>query len=207
MEAMRGLLFFLIPGLLAQAPPTVPPDPFDFWPLVTPLLGDISQPCFDASMEYVNGILNGSAWALQMFDSSGHLPFLQEGLLSDMQPLPICGILGLMGILGDIPCPPALQNHPLMIPFGYAVGLGDQQVCTSVSEFPTHFCHTALIPDFPLSKSKEGQSSWPPLQALDGEHITRMRQQPMKDLLKNPIHFQRKQPNIDSSTWPSSIPI
>ena len=83
MEVMRVLLFYFTPGLLAQASPTVPPDPFDFWPLVTPLLGDISQPCFDASMEYANGILNSSTWAIQMFDSSGHLPFLQEGLLSD----------------------------------------------------------------------------------------------------------------------------
>ena len=84
---MHVLLFFFLPGLLAQVPPTVPPEPFDFWPLVTPLLGNISQPCFDASMEYANGILNGSTWAIQMLDSSGHLPFLQEGLLSDTQPL------------------------------------------------------------------------------------------------------------------------
>ena len=175
--------------------------------LVTPLLGDISRPCFDASMEYVNRILNGTAWALQMLDSSGHLPFLQEGLLSDMQPLPICGILEAMGILGHIPCPPALQKYPLMIPFGNAVGLGDQEVCTSVSEVPTHFCHNALIPDLPLAKSNEGQScSWHPLQALDGEHLTRIRQQAMKDLLKIPIHFQRKQNSSLTSTAQHGLP-
>ena len=90
--AVFRLLLSILPGLLGQVPPPVPPEPFDFWPLVTPLLG-VSQPCFDASMEYANGILNGSTWAIQMFDSSGHLPFLQEGLLSDTQPLYLCGIL------------------------------------------------------------------------------------------------------------------
>ena len=196
MEVMRVLLFFFTPGLLAQAPPVVPPDPFDFWPLVTPLLGDISRPCFDASMEYVNGILNGSTWAIQMFDSSGHLPFLREGLLSDMQPLPICGILEAMGILGDNPCPAALQNYPLMIPFGYAVGLGDQDVCTSVAEVPTHFCHNALTMGSPVQEADEFEAQshpWLPLHALDGENIMRMQQQPIKELLKNPIPFPRKQ--------------
>ena len=122
-----------------------------------------------------------------------------------MQPLPICGILEAMGILGDIPCPSALQNYSLMIPFGHGVGMGDQDVCTSVTEVPTHFCHNALwLPGFPFAKSNEGQShSWHTLQALDGEHITRIRQQPINPFPKK----AEQQPNIDSSSWPSSIPV
>ena len=152
MEVMRALLFLFTPGLLAQ----VPPDPFDFWPLVTPLLGDIIQPCFDASMEYANGILNGSTWAIQMLDSSGHLPFLQEGLLSDTKPLPLCGILEVM--LGENPCPPALQNYPLEIPFGYGVGLGEQDLCTSVTEVSTHFCHNGLQLGSSDQETKQGKA-------------------------------------------------
>ena len=214
---MRVFLFFFLPGLLAQAPPTVPPsvpptvppEPFDFWPLVTPLLGDISQPCFDASIEYVNGILNSSAWAIQMLDSSGHLPFLQEGLLSDVQPLDLCGILEAIGMLGGNPCPPALQNYALMMPFGYGVGLGNQDVCTSVTEVPTHFCHNGLTIGSPDQKAKglgAKTQQWPSLQALDGEHMMRIRQQPLNNLLKNPIPFTRKQNSSLSSTALHDLP-
>ena len=191
---MHVLLFFFLPGLLAQVPPTVPPEPFDFWPLVTPLLGNISQPCFDASMEYANGILNGSTWAIQMLDSSGHLPFLQEGLLSDTQPLPLCGILEVL--LGENPCPPALQNNPLMIPFGYGVGLGNQDACTSVTEVPTHFCRNGLqlrSSDQEAKGFRAQPHPWHPLHALNGGHIMRIRQQPINNFLKNQIHFPRKQ--------------
>ena len=208
MEVMRVLLFYFTPGLLAQASPTVPPDPFDFWPLVTPLLGDISQPCFDASMEYANGILNSSTWAIQMFDSSGHLPFLQEGLLSDTQPLYLCGILEVL--LGENPCPPALQNYPLMIPFGYGVGLGDQDSCTSVSQVPTHFCHNGLTMGDPTEAKAKGIEAQPhtrhPLQALDGEHMMRIRKQPINNLLKNQSHFPRKQNSSLTSTAQHGLP-
>merc|ERR550532_1801331 len=96
-----------------------------------------------------------------------------------------------------------------MIPFGYAVGLGDQDVCTSVTEVPTHFCHNALIPGFPVQKANEFGAQprpWHPLNAFDGEHIMRMRQQPMKDLLKNPIHFPRKQNSSLTSTSQHGLP-
>ena len=174
------LLVHLLPGLLAQAAPTVPPDPFDFWPLVTPLLG-VSPSCFEASMEYANGILNGSSWAIQMLDSSGHLPFLQEGQLSDTRPLYICGIFD--ALLGPGACPPSLQDYPLMIPFGHAVDLGDQDLCTTVTEVTTHFCHNGLNA-FPLEATVRNAKEFRPhapqqhrFHTLDGEHILRVRQQ------------------------------
>ena len=70
----------------------VPKNPYGFWPLVTPLLGrefGLSESCFNASMVYVDGIQRGEQWALKMLDSSGSLPFLQEGFLSDTLPIPV----------------------------------------------------------------------------------------------------------------------
>ena len=74
------------------------------WPLVTPLLGDISAECAAASAEYVT-LLNSSLHnpadltepqlnALRRFDSSGPIPFLQDGMLSDQHLINICDQLG-----------------------------------------------------------------------------------------------------------------
>ena len=202
MIAPSILLVHLLPGLLAQAPPTVPPDPFDFWPLVTPLLG-VSQPCFEASLDYANGILNGSSWAIQMLDSSGHLPFLQEGQLSDTRPLYICAILD--ALLGPGACPPSLQDYPLMIPFGHAVDLGDQDLCTTVTEVTTHFCHNGLNA-FPseatVRNAKEFRPNAPQhrLHTLDGEHILRVRQQAIKKILRNQVDNSTAAFNSSSSS-------
>ena len=60
------------------------------WPLVTPLLG-VSDQCLQASTQYLEA-LSGAFTAteplteqqknaLQMFDSNGMFPFLQEGKL------------------------------------------------------------------------------------------------------------------------------
>ena len=97
-----------------------------------------------------------------------------------------------------------------MVPFGYAVGLGDQDVCSSVTEVPTHFCHNALtMPMGSPVQANEFEAQphpWHPLHAFDGEHIMRTRQQPMKDLLKNPIHFPRKQNSSLTSTAQHGLP-
>ena len=68
---------------------------WDLWPLITPVLGNISDQCRSASYRYINSL--GGAFeelrkpspqlgleqlhALQMFDANGPLPFMQEGML------------------------------------------------------------------------------------------------------------------------------
>ena len=140
-------LLLLLAGVLgATSQDTNPPGatPYGIWPLVTPLL-NVRKECFDASVEYIWGLNNSLPWALQMLDSSGPLPFLQEGLLSDTQAVPIgeylCGALP-----AGLPCPEPIAQFALHVPFGYGTGQGSQEGCTSVQDFSAHFCHNALIP-------------------------------------------------------------
>ena len=70
-------------------------DDLDFWPLFTPILGNISRECQDASEAYINHlteVLSNPVLAstspehrnaLRRFDSNGPIPFLQEGQLQD----------------------------------------------------------------------------------------------------------------------------
>ena len=114
------------------------------WPLVTPLLG-VGEPCRSASLAYIGGLQNRTDWAVRMLDSSGHLPFLQEGLLSDVVDVPLDLCSALEGVLAGAPCPDALANFSLKVPFGHATGLGSQDGCTSVEGFATQYCHNALF--------------------------------------------------------------
>ena len=76
------------------------------WPLVTPLLG-VSDPCFQASRQYLedlSGALTTTETltdqqrnALQMFDSNGIFPFLQEGKLQDVTYVDLCDSLLALG--------------------------------------------------------------------------------------------------------------
>ena len=64
------------------------------WPLVTPVMGNISSGCCEASKQYIAlleealsghlGVTDEQRAALKMLDSNGPLPFLQEGMLQVM---------------------------------------------------------------------------------------------------------------------------
>ena len=61
------------------------------WPLVTPVMGNISSECCEASRQYIRllgevassplSVTDKQRAALRMLDSNGPLPFLQEGML------------------------------------------------------------------------------------------------------------------------------
>ena len=70
------------------------PDGYSLWPLVTPVMGNISSGCCEASKQYITllgealsaplTVTDEQRAALKMFDSNGPLPFLQEGMLQVM---------------------------------------------------------------------------------------------------------------------------
>ena len=127
-----------------------PKNPYGFWPLVTPLLGlesGVSESCFNASMAYVDGIQRSEPWALKMLDSSGHLPFLQEGFLADVLQIPVGDQLcSLLEEAFDVePCPSAIRNFHLNIPFSSNAGLGNQEECMSVTEIPTQYYNNDIV--------------------------------------------------------------
>lgn len=128
----------------------VPKNPFGFWPLVTPLLGldsGLSESCFNASMAYVAGLQRSEPWARKMLDSSGYLPFLQEGFLADILQIPVgdqlCALLE--ETLDLEPCPSEIRNFHLNIPFSSNTGLGNQEECMSVTEIPTQYCNNDIV--------------------------------------------------------------
>ena len=128
----------------------VPTTPYGFWPLVTPLLGlesGLSESCFNASMVYVDGLQRSETWALKMLDSSGPLPFLQEGFLADILQIPVgdqlCSLLE-DALDGEL-CPDQIRNFHLNIPFSSNAGLGNQEECLSVTEIPTQYCNHDIV--------------------------------------------------------------
>ena len=66
----------------------------NLWPLVTPVMGNISSGCCEASKQYITlleealsapmSVTDEQRAALKMLDSNGPLPFLQEGMLQVM---------------------------------------------------------------------------------------------------------------------------
>ena len=131
------------------------------WPLVTPLLGDISAECAAASAEYVT-LLNSSLHnpadltepqlnALRRFDSSGPIPFLQDGMLSDQHQINICDQLGDEDDLIVIYCKNNIQPEAAQwigIPYGLATAPGMEMKCRRLDE--SKYCVNYLVP-FPAN--------------------------------------------------------
>ena len=203
---MSFLLLLLLGGAASQAQ-DLPEFPYGLWPLVTPLLG-VGEECRSASLEYVAGLQNNSMWALQMLDSSGNLPFLQEGFLSDTMevPVPLCSMLE--DILAGAPCPDALEDFSLKIPYGYGAGLGSQAGCASVEGFPTHFCHNGIqiaqeakakmLPSIPVKSVRDF------IQASDTEHMQELQQRQLKSLLQ--LYVPVIPSNLDTLPPPDDLP-
>ena len=155
-------LLLLLSSCLALEPRV---NPYGPWPLVTPLLG-VGEECKAASLAYVEGLQANRPWALRMFDSSGQLPFLQEGLLSDTMDTGIkacnqqlletlnltcaqlCSLLEQLlngfDLLSEWKCPENLDDLTIKVPYGHGTGLGNQGECLAVTEMPTHYCHNAI---------------------------------------------------------------
>ena len=131
----------------------------DPWPLVTPLLGDISAPCKEASHEY-KGLLSQAMErqmlgapltsdqrnALRRLDSNGQMPFLQEGILQDTHEFDLCSVLGELGGPGDLVdlCDKIPDDLTvLQIPFGNAAGPGLERTCRHLQK--SKYCHNNML--------------------------------------------------------------
>ena len=128
----------------------------DPWPLVTPLLGNISQACKEASQEYKDLLTQGlerqlagaplsadQLNALRRLDSNGQMPFLQEGILQDVVEFDICEVLRALGLPGKLcdQIPDALTD--LQIPFGNAAGPGLERTCRALQK--SKYCHNNML--------------------------------------------------------------
>ena len=133
------------------------------WPLVTPILGDISDQCRAASQEYINalndilttGNVTDRMWAVQMFDAGGTLPFLQEGILLDtkIHDINICDALPAPAQAQCETLPASVRTLHIGIPIGYANGPGNEASCRQVrsrlasgGEVQAKYCHNYLVP-------------------------------------------------------------
>ena len=161
----------------------------DLWPLVTPLLG-VSNSCLIASKEYVRGLESREHWALKMLESSGTLPFLQEGLLSDVQEVTVDLCRLLAGILPEAGCPDFLSTFSISLPHGHGVGLGSEKNCAEVEHLPTQYCHQVLLP----SQSQEFvKESWKPrLAATEVDSLFTGRGQHLHILNDSPLFTQHQ---------------
>jgi len=146
------------------------------YPLITPVLGNISLECKNASYEYVENLsgalsakgkqkvlTDGQKDALQMFESNGPFPFLQEGRLQDVVEINICDFLsggnatiwiGCVIILGDL----GVFNFP----YGYSNGPGAENQCRSVPS--AQYCNNyySINLDSP---------DWKPIENLTRKHL------------------------------------
>ena len=139
MRLTWALLLLVEPSLASLASPPA----WGVWPLYTPLLGNISSQCLNASQEYVANtqealqtIATGGQLsdkhraALAMFDAGGALPFLQEGHLSDSLSVDFCDLLAPdeadnEGCKAQVPAVIRILN----IPFGAVTGPGIESQC------------------------------------------------------------------------------
>ena len=127
-------------------------DELDFWPLFTPMLGNISIECKTASEAYINhlvdavtnpGLASTSAEhrnALRMFDSNGPIPFLQEGQLQDTVMVDLCRTLQLEDWMCSLVIPEDIRY--VAFPYGHAKGPGLERVCRDLNR--SKYCHNYL---------------------------------------------------------------
>ena len=127
-------------------------EEYDLWPLVTPLLGDISPECRNASERYVSlltDVLFNPAvemtedhlHAAKRFDSNGPIPFLQEGVLQDIKTYDICSLP--VPDLNKLSCedlPDGIRY--ISVPYGNAAGPGMEAGCRSLPD--SKYCHNLI---------------------------------------------------------------
>ena len=122
-------------------------DDWGLWPMVTPILGDISDECKAASTEYIR-LLNESfnsperseehKNALRRFDSSAPLPFLLDGILLDVSYVDLCDILD----NDKKKCPLPDEFRYLGIPYSNGAAPGLEHVCKNLES--SKYCHNYI---------------------------------------------------------------
>ena len=186
--------------------------PEGLWPLVTPLLG-VSDECFQASKLYIEALSEAFTStgneslseeqknAVQMFDSNGMFPFLQEGRLQDVTYVDLCDsvLLGIDYCKATVPA----ELRWLRLPLGNANGPGSEPGCRAAGG--SKYCHNYYQFYIPLEGSS--QSSFklehlPPLnpkQNLDRFNVGRESPRLLfntsllsLDIPSNPIHQSSK---------------
>ena len=169
MRALRAVLLLLFTlGLLSlpissSSGQEEEPD-WNLWPLLTPLLGEkISEQCFTASRQYIrllqeaftsrDALTEDQQNALQMFDSNGHFPFFQEGMLQDFERIDLCD--SLLSLLPD--CKQSVPEYlrMLKVPLGNANGPGSESGCKAVKQ--AKYCHNYY--QLVLNSSEESDGS------------------------------------------------
>ena len=127
-------------------------EEYDLWPLVTPLLGDISPECRNASERYVSLLTDvlfhpavemteDHLHAVKRFDSNGPIPFLQEGVLQDIKTYDICSLP--VPDLNKLSCedlPDGIRY--ISVPYGNAAGPGMEAGCRSLPD--SKYCHNLI---------------------------------------------------------------
>jgi len=116
------------------------------YPLISPVLGNISLECKNASYRYINNLsaalkakgqqkvlTDGQNEAIRMFESNGPFPFLQEGRLQDVVPIHFCDFLGQGNQIITYLCKEIIGDYGLVnFPYGYSNGPGAENQCRSV---------------------------------------------------------------------------
>ena len=136
--------------------------------VVTPILGDtLSQGCRRASTEYIAllaealtspaNLTQAHLTALQRLDSSGAIPFLQDGGLADQKMINICDQLGEGGDDLVAKCKEALEPEAqwIGIPYGLATAPGLELKCRRLEK--SKYCVNYLL-SFPADYSGGGDT-------------------------------------------------
>ena len=150
---MLNYCIFFISFYLVNAAHGAVVEDWGLWPMVTPILGDISPRCKFASIEYIkllnesfhsntNDISEEASNALKRFDASGPLPFLQDGILMDVHYIDLCDLLHLLPIPDD-QCPIAEEDRYLGIPYHTAAAPGLEHVCKNLHS--SKYCHNYIF--------------------------------------------------------------
>ena len=145
----KPALYTLVVLSLAMSSSSGEEEPdWNLWPLLTPLLGEkISESCLSASRQYIGRLQEAFTStdplteeqqnALQMFDSNGHFPFFQEGMLQDFERIDLCD--SLLSALPD--CKQSVPEYLRLVkvPLGNANGPGSESGCKTAKQ--AKYCH------------------------------------------------------------------
>jgi hypothetical protein len=143
-------LLLLVAAPLTRALPCLVEDTARYaW--ITPILGNISPACCQASQKYIRAFgvpddlsLN-MTWGLQQLDANGRLPL--EGFLSDAVPFPLnlCDLLG-ESLPGCRDLPPALTSVSVTMVIGFGQNPGSMDNClkSKTDGFNSRYCTVSL---------------------------------------------------------------
>ena len=186
-------------------------DDLDFWPLFTPMLGNISRECQDASEAYINHlteVLSNPSLAstnpehrnaLRRFDSNGPIPFLQEGQLQDTMTVDLCETFQLEGLGCRLLIPEGLRYFDF--PHGHASGPGLERVCRDLDK--SKYCHNYLAI---FERTPEPETRFSTLK-MKSQHFQAGRRKLNRNLSTYPVNLTRALESWTNEQIPVSIDI